>query len=85
MILMRRKTNMLATMVKKYNAIFSLWLAVVIAIVYIFGSELENNLLLGIIYSLISILFISNIIALVSGVREKKNRAIKTTQNYRNY
>ncbi|MBR0439364.1 MAG: hypothetical protein IJK27_01200 [Bacilli bacterium] len=76
---------MLATMVKKYNAIFSLWLAVVIAIVYIFGSELENNLLLGIIYSLISILFISNIIALVSGVREKKNRAIKTTQNYRNY
>lgn len=76
---------MLATTVKKYNAIFSLWLVVVIAIVYIFGSELENNLLLGIIYSLISILFISNIIALVSGVREKKNRAIKTTQNYRNY
>lgn len=76
---------MLATMVKKYNAIFSLWLVVVIAILYIFGSELENNLLLGIIYSLISILFISNIIALISGVREKKNKAIKTTQSYRNY
>ena len=76
---------MIATMVKKYNAIFSLWLVVVIAILYIFGSELENNLLLGIIYSLISILFISNIIALVSGVREKKNKAIKTTQSYRNY
>ena len=76
---------MIATMVKKYNAIFSLWLVVVIAILYVFGSELENNLLLGIIYSLISILFISNIIALVSGVREKKNKAIKTTQSYRNY
>lgn len=76
---------MIATMVKKYNAIFSLWLVVVIAILYIFGSELENNLLLGIIYSLISILFISNIIALVSGVREKKNKTIKTTQSYRNY
>lgn len=76
---------MLATMVKKYNAIFSLWLVVVIAILYIFGSELENNLLLGIIYSLISILFISNVIALISGVREKKNKTIKTTQSYRNY
>ena len=76
---------MIATMVKKYNAIFSLWLVVVIAILYIFGSNLENNLLLGIIYSLISILFISNIIALVSGVREKKNKSIKTTQSYRNY
>lgn len=76
---------MLATMVKKYNVIFSLWLVVVIAILYIFGSELENNLLLGIIYSLISILFISNIIALISGVREKKNKEVKTRQSYRNY
>lgn len=85
MILMRRKTNMLATMIRKYNAIFSIWLVVVIAILYIFGSELENNLLLGIIYSLISILFISNVVALISGVREKKNKAIKPTQSYRNY
>lgn len=76
---------MLATMIRKYNAIFSLWLVVVIAILYIFGSELENNLLLGIIYSLISILFISNVIALISGVREKKNKEVKTTQSYRNY
>lgn len=76
---------MLATMIRKYNAIFSLWLVVVIAILYIFGSELENNLLLGVIYSLISILFISNIIALISGVREKKNKEVKTRQSYRNY
>ena len=73
---------MTATMIKKYNIIISLWLALIIGTLCVFGYELGINgfyfaaLIVGVL------LLISNAINLVSGIISSRPKAIQTKKEY---
>lgn len=73
---------MRATMIKKFNIIISLWLILIIATLCLLGFQLGINgfyiaaLVVG------SLLLVSNLVNLISGIISSRPKSIQTKKEY---
>ena len=72
-------------MIKKINIVISLWLIALMIVLFIFGKELA---MIGFYYAcggLATLLLVTNLFTIVSGLKNARKTSIQVEKGYRKY